>query len=239
MSTSLVGLLISVALAALLVGPLAKSLHKHPGTFYAVAIILTGLYAWAILTGQNLAGIRGVCMVLQKAYLSSILFGVVMFTGCFDEGTRVRKHLQPIRGELSILSFIFVLGHLCMYLPSYLARFSAIMSARANIAASLVIALVLAVIFAVLAVTSVRELHRRMNSRVWKAVQSLAYLMVALFVLHVGMALGFSAFSGRMVASTWSFIAYVAVVVVYAIMRVGKAVRDARGPRHDVGVAVS
>jgi sulfoxide reductase heme-binding subunit YedZ len=239
MSTSLVGLLISVVLATLVTGPLAKQLHRHPGPFYAVAIILTGVYAWAVLTGQNLAGVRGLCMVLQKAYLSSILFGVVMFTGCFGEGTKIRKHLQPIRGELSILSFIFVLGHLCMYLPSYIARFGAIMSVRANMATSLVIALVLTALFALLAVTSLRALHRRMNPRAWKAVQSLAYLMVVLFILHVGMALGFSAFSGKTVASTWSFLAYVAVVGVYAVMRTAKAVRDAHRRGRGVGAAAS
>ena len=186
MSTSLVGFLISVVLTLLLVFPLAKPLKSHPSVFYVIALALTALYAWALWSGVNLAQVRGVCMVLQKGYLASLLLGVVMFTGCFDEGTAVRKHLQPIRGELSILSFIFILGHLCMYLPSYLPRLGTVFASRTSVAISLVVAFALTALFLVLAVLSFRVIHRSMNARVWKGIQRFAYLMMALYVVHVG-----------------------------------------------------
>lgn len=231
MSTSLIGFLISAALAALLVFPLAKPLRAHPGAFYAISLALTALYVWAIWTGADLVSVRGLCMVLQKGYLASILLAVVMFTGCFDEGTAVRKRLQPIRGELSILSFIFILGHLCMYLPSYLPRLGALMASRTTVAISLVVSILLTALFAVLTVTSFRSLHRRMGARLWKGIQRLAYLMVALLAVHVWFVLGASALggasAGRLTTSMLSFIAYLVVILAYAILRVRKYRRDA------------
>ena len=226
MSTSLIGLLISVVVAALLVGPLAKPLRAHPWAFYVVALAVTVLYVWAIWSGANLARVRGLCMVLQRGYLSSILLGVVMFTGCFDEGTAVRRHLQPVRGELSILSFIFIIGHLCMYLPGYLPRLGALLAARTGVAVSLVVSFALTVLFFVLAVTSFRTVRRHMNAHAWKGLQRFAYLMVALYVVHVGFVLGASTVGGRAATATVSFVAYVVIVVAYAALRLLKARRD-------------
>lgn len=230
MSTSLIGFLISIVVAALLVFPLAKPLKAHPSVFYLIALALTALYVWALWTGQNLNGIRGLTMVLQKGYLASILLAVVMFCGCFDEGTPARKRLQPIRGELSILSFILILGHVAMYLRSYLPRLGALLSSRTSIALSLIVALVLTVLFAVLGITSFRWLHRHMNAKLWKGIQRFAYLMVALLAVHVWLVLGTSALGahGSPTTAMISFIIYAIVIVVYAVMRIRKAVRDAR-----------
>lgn len=228
MSPSLVGLLISVVVTLLLVFPLAKPLRAHPSVFYVIALVVTGVYAWAIWSGVNLTAVRGLCMVLQKGYLAVLLLAVVMFTGCFDEGTPVRKHLQPIRGELSILSFIFIVGHLCMYLPKYLPRLGAVFSSRTNVAFSLVIAFALTVLFAVLAVMSFRAVRKAMSPRVWKAIQRFAYLMVVLLAVHVGFVLGASALSGKTALATTSFAAYIAVILVYAVLRLLKLRRDLR-----------
>lgn len=227
MSTSLIGFLISAVVALILVFPLAKALRTHASVFYVIAFALTALYAWAIWSGANLTQVRGLCMVLQKGYLASILLGIVMFTGCFDEGTAVRKRLQPLRGELSILSFIFILGHLCMYLPSYLPRLGVVFTSRASVALSLVVAFVLTLLFAVLALTSFKVIHRAINAKAWKVLQRFAYLMIALYVVHVGFVLGTSAFSGRVVLATVSFFAYVLTVLIYAVLRVRKFWRDA------------
>lgn len=228
MSTSLVGFLIALVITLLLVFPLAKPLRTHPGIFYVVALALTALYAWAIWSGANLTQVRGLCMVLQKGYLSILLLAVVMFTGCFDEGTAVRKHLQPIRGELSILSFIFIIGHLCMYLPSYLPRLGAVFSSRTSVAFSLAVAFVLTALFAILAVTSFRAIRKAMNAKAWKALQRFAYLMVALLAVHVAFVLGASAFSGRVMLATVSFAAYILVILVYVALRIRKFRRDVR-----------
>jgi sulfoxide reductase heme-binding subunit YedZ len=226
MNSSMVGLLISVAITLLLVFPLAKPLRLHPSVFYIIALALTALYVWAIWSGVNLAKVRGLCMVQQKGYLSSLLLAIVMFTGCFDEGTAIRKHLQPIRAELSILSFIFIVGHLCMYLPGYFPRIGSIFSSHIGVALSLVVSFVLTALFALLAVTSFKVIRRSMNAKTWKSIQRLAYLMVALFALHVAFVLGGSAFSGRITLATVSFTAYILIILVYAALRIRKYRRD-------------
>lgn len=225
-STGLVGFAVALAVAAAVAFPLGKALRRHPAPFYAVAIAVTALYAWALFAGIDLAGIRPLTVVLQKGYLASVFLGIVMFTGVLDEGTWLRRKLQPIRGELSILSFIFIVGHLLTYLPGYLPRLGTLLASRTNVALSLGVAIVLTALFLVLAALSLRVVRHHMNARPWKAVQRLSYLMVALLALHVGLVLGRSAFAGSLAVSTVTFWAYVAVVALYAVLRIRKAVRD-------------
>ena len=98
---------------------------------------------------------------------------------------------------------------------------------KANVVASISVALVLGVIFIVLGVTSFKSVRTRMNPKVWKNIQRFAYLMVALYIVHVGFFLGGSAFggSGRGVAS---FVVYAVLVIAYAVLRIWKAIRDKR-----------
>ena len=167
-----------------------------------------------------------VTVMMQKGYLASIMLAVVMFCGCFDEGTAIRKKLRPIRGELSILSFIFILAHLATYLPGYLGRFGFLVSSRSNIAFSLIIAIILTILFAVLAVTSLRAVRQRMDARSWKNLQRGAYAMVALLAVHVAFVLGKSAFANPGSLAMLAFVCYLGVVAVYTVLRVMKWRRD-------------
>lgn len=223
----MIAFLISLVVAALLAGPLAKTLRKYPVPFYAVAFVLTGAYLWATFAGVKPGDLRPLFIVLQKGYLAVLLLGVVMFTGCFDEGTKIRKQFQPVRGELSILSFIFFLGHIFTYLPSYLGRFSSLMATKPNIFISLIVAMVLTVIFLALGVTSFKFIRKCMSVKGWKRLQSLSYAMMVLLALHIGLVLGRSAFAGSTVTlATVSFAAYMVVLVLYAVLRICKARRD-------------
>ncbi len=226
MDASLLGFLIALVVSAIVVFPLGKPLRKHPSVFYAVAAVFVVLYVWALWTGANLAPVRALTAVLQKGYVASILLAVVMFTGCLDEGSKLRRKLQPIRGELSILSFIFILGHLAAYAPSYLRRIDVLFSTRSNIAFSLTVALVLTALFLVLTVTSVRALHKRMSPKAWKGLQRFSYLMVVLLIVHVGFVLGRSAIADPTSQAMFSLVVYLVVVVLYAVLRIRKALRD-------------
>ncbi|MBR2836178.1 MAG: ferric reductase-like transmembrane domain-containing protein [Coriobacteriales bacterium] len=226
MDASLLGFLIALAICAIIVIPLGDLLRKHPVPFYAVAVIATVLYVWAISSGVNLTAVRPLTVMMQRGYLASIMLAVVMFCGCFDEGTPIRKKLQPIRGELSILSFIFILAHLWSYLPNLLMHFDRYMSARGNIAFSTITALVLTVIFAVLAVMSLRVIRTNMNTRIWKNIQRFAYLMVLLLAVHIAFALGKSAFANPGSLAMLSFASYMVVIAVYAVLRILKYRRD-------------
>lgn len=228
MDARLIAFLLSLAVAALLAGPLAGVLRRHPAPFYIVSFALVAAYVWATFERVSPGAARPLFIVVQKGYLAAMLLGVVMFTGCFDEGTKFRKHFQPIRGELSILSFIFFLGHIMTYLPSYLGRFSSLLATRPSIFFSLVIAIVLTVIFLALGVTSFKFVRKHMSQSGWKRLQSLSYVMMALLALHIGLVLGRSAFSGGFTLATASFLVYACLLALYAVLRIRKAVRDKR-----------
>ncbi|MBM6998551.1 ferric reductase-like transmembrane domain-containing protein [bacterium] len=231
--TSLVGCAVALALTALVALPLAGALRSHPAPFYGVALAASAAYAWALAAGVDLSGVRWLTVILQKGYLATMLLGVVMFTGVLDEGSPARRHLQPVRGELSVLSFLLVIGHLMTYLPPYLPRLGALMASRTNVALSLLVAIVLALVFAVLAVTSLRAVRGRMRPGAWRAVQRGSYLMVALLALHVALALGRSAASSAQAAT--SLAAYLAVIAAYAVLRARKVLRARVASRGRVG----
>lgn len=225
--SSAVALLISLAISALLAFPLARTLRDHAPIFYAAAFVIVGAYVVLVESGTNLTDWRWATFVLQKGYLSSVLLGIVMLTGCLDRTSHLRQHWRLVRGELSVLSFIFILGHLAVFLPSYLGRLLGGAALKGNVRASIIVALVLAAIFVALGIMSFRSVRRRMDPKLWKAIQRLAYLMVALYLAHVLFFLGTSALGGSH-KGLGSLIVYGALVVAYAVLRVRRAVLDRR-----------
>ena len=227
MDPNLTGFVIALVVSAVVVVPLGGALRKHPAPFYAVAVVATLVYLWFVANGVNVPEARPFIAMMQKGYLASIMIAVVMFCGCFDEGSAVRRTLQPIRGELSVLSFVFILAHLATYLPGYLGRLGVIFASRSNVALSLAVACILTALFCVLAATSLRAVRKAMNARAWKALQRGAYVMVALLAVHIGLVLGRSAFVHPGSRAMWALIAYIAVTTAYAVLRLSKARRDA------------
>lgn len=219
--------LISVAVVAVVAFPLGGLLKKRPLPFYIVAVLLVGAYLFYKFEGFYVAGLQPVVGIVSKGYLACTLLAVVMFIGVLDETSAARRRLQPIRAELSIMSFILILGHAIAYLPSYLPRLGIIFSSRLNLAFSISVAMLLVVVFAILAATSLRVLRTKMPYRIWKGIQRMSYLMVALLYLHIVLALGRSAFVGAGSGSVkFALAVYTVVVVVYAVLRVRKALRD-------------
>lgn len=222
---SVIALGISLVVAWLLAFPLARPLRLHSWAFYAIALVIVGVYSGVVLAGVNLNAYRALTFVLQKGYLASVLLAIVMFTGCLGDKSALKRRWRPIRGELSVLSFIFILGHLVVFMPSYLERFVGGSMLKSNVAASIVVALVLTAVFVVLGVTSFKVVRRAMSAKVWKAIQRFAYLMVALYIVHVGFFLGTSALGGSHKGLV-SLVVYCVAVGAYAVLRVRKALRD-------------
>lgn len=232
--------LISVAVVAVVAFPLGGLLKKRPLPFYIVAALLVGAYLFYKFEGLYIAELQTVVGIVSKGYLACTLLAVVMFIGVLDETSPARRRLQPIRAELSILSFILILGHAIAYLPSYLPRLGVIFSSRLNLAFSISVAMLLVVVFAILAATSLRVFRTKMPYRVWKGIQRMSYLMVALLYLHIVLALGRSAFVGAGSDSVkFALAVYTVVVVVYAVLRVRKALRDRVRRASVVDTAVS
>ncbi|MBR2836631.1 MAG: ferric reductase-like transmembrane domain-containing protein [Coriobacteriales bacterium] len=220
--------LLSIAIALIVAIPLGKQLKEKPWVFYIAAGVLVAAYLFYRFTsGAYIPWLQPFLDMMGKGYLACAFLAVVMFTGVFDEGTEIRRKLQPVRAELSIISFILILGHAIAYLPSYIPVLGRLFSLRATMAFSIILAVVLIVIFAVLTVTSFRELRAKIPYKTWKNIQRGSYVMVALLWLHIFLVLSRSAFGGHGSESAqFALIVYTVIVVAYAALRIWKAVRD-------------
>ncbi len=236
MDAELISILLALAVTAVVAFPLGRQLRKKSVVFYIVAVAALAAYLWTVFAGVRTNQFRWATFMFQKGYLGSFFLALVMFCGALPDGNAVKRRLLPVRGELSIMSFIFYIGHIVTYLNNYLPMFANFGNLKPTLATSLVVAMVLTFIFLVLGVTSFKFVRSAMDAKVWRTVQKFAYLMVALLALHVALALGLSL--GNM-GSTGSIhvIVYVALVAVYAVLRVYKAVVDARGRAGKAGAA--
>ncbi|OUO88626.1 hypothetical protein B5F40_12270 [Gordonibacter sp. An230] len=207
---------------------------KAPAAWYALAAVLVALYL-AGTQGLLPAVVKGaVFLLLQKGMLAVALFAVVMFVGVFSRESRVRRHLAPIRAELSIIACILICGHIVAYGMSYATR---VLGARALdpfVAAGLAVGVALVVLLAVLGVTSLACVKARMSKRRWRRVQKWAYAFFALTYAHSAAMLLPSAIDGGVVA-VQGVAAYTAVFGAYAVARVARAVIDGKRLPHEVG----
>jgi DMSO/TMAO reductase YedYZ heme-binding membrane subunit len=218
---------IGIVVALIVAFPLGGALRKHPAPFYTVAVLIVIAHLAYRATGSYVAQAQVLLDVLNKAYLASALLAIVMFTGVFDHKSAIRHKLQPIRGELSILSFVFICDHMVGYAPSFFPVLGRLFTLRAGMAVSIMAAIVLSILFAVLAATSLRAARARIPSTTWKNIQRASYAMVALLLVHVFLVLGRTAFAGTGSTSAQVALAtYTAIIALYAILRIRKAVRD-------------
>ena len=223
MSFEVVSILFAAVIVALVAFSFGQALRRHSWAFYLIAAVATGVYVWASLNGFNPKDLRWVMFMFQKAYLGSFFLALVMFCGALPDGSALRRRILPIRGELSVLSFILYLGHIVNYLKSYLPMLVNPAIIKPTVAVSLVVAAALTVVFAVLGVTSFKFIRTHMDSKVWVALQKGAYLMVALLGVHIVLALGLS-LANLGSAGSIHCIVYLVLIVLYIVMRAAKAI---------------
>ncbi len=225
MDAELISILLALAITAIVAFPLGRPLRKQSVVFYIIATVALIVYLWTVFAGINTNQYRWLTFMFQKGYLGTFFLALVMFCGALPDGNAVKRKLLPIRGELSIMSFIFYIGHIVTYLKSYLPMFANFGNLKPTLATSLVVAVILTVIFLVLGITSFKFIRSAMNSKVWRFIQKFAYLMVALLLVHIAFALGLSLSN---LGSTGSVhvIIYAIIIVVYAALRISKAVAD-------------
>ena len=223
-----ISVILSLAIALIIAGPLAKSLRNHAWAYYAVFTAVTALYLWYHFSGTYIPGLQMILGMFQKGYLSCWLLAIVMFTGCFDMQSPIRHHLQPIRAELSILSFIVMNAHAWYYLPIYLPNFVGYVTRDAWLGSSLVVSIILTVLYVPLTVTSIKAIRAAMSSKKWKSLQRWAYVLVALLYLHIIFVLARPlVFGGTVSGGTMvSLVVYGVIGVAYVALRLAKFARD-------------
>jgi len=225
--------LISVVLFAIV---FKAPLKRAPWLFYIIGAALVVLFVFQKPLGLPVFIQHALFYLMHKCTVAQALFSVVMFIGVFNERSRVRTYLMPIRAELSILGCIFALGHIINYTIEYVPHVIAMgMNMRATILLSLFLALILTVLLVLLGVTSFNSVKRRMRAVSWKRIQLFAYVFYAMIYVHLMLLLLPSALLGGSTAQV-SVVVYTVVFVSYAVLRTLKAIRD-RSPARAVPAA--
>lgn len=224
-------LLIALAASAAFALAFRNPLKAHPAAFYAAAVLVSAAFAsHLVLAAAPVAG-RALFPYVQRCLFAFGLLTVVMFVGVLPEGSKLRRHLAPVRGELSIVASILVAGHVANYALSYLAQLAGGLSGMpATMLASFATSAVLTALLALLAVTSLNAVRTRMDAVSWKRVQLLAYPFYLLIYVHLALILAPSASSPEQKA----FFSIVVYTVIFASYAVARLVRAATAKRRDL-----
>ena len=218
-------LLISLALAAILVFPGREFIRKRQGLCYwACCAVSAGVIA-CVFSGisQSLTGVAQTLLnVFLQGGLAGALFIFVMYAGAMPDRSAFRRAVMPIRGPLSIMASILTLGHNVAYGRTYFAYlFTRASSLRWNVLLAAICSLVMIAVMLPLFVTSFLRVRRRMKPRAWKRLQRLAYLFYALMYVHVLLLNTTGAREGKWTA-VLNVALYSLLFLVYASLRLSR-----------------
>ncbi len=225
--------IVAFAIAAILALACAKPIRKAPVALYAVALVLDLAYLYGMASDASTGASTGFWAAflpfMQRCTLAFALFTVVMFTGVLKDGSSLKTRLASIRRQLSITACILALCHIGYYAYTYffqvLQETGGVPSM--NLGMSFCISSVLLVLFVVLLVTSFNAVKRCMRAKTWKRVQRWAYAFYGLIFVHLAFILAPPAIAGKETALV-SMGVYTAVFVVYAALRVRRALVNGR-----------
>lgn len=217
-------LLISLALAELLLLLCVKLLKKYPGIFYGTAALFS-----AVVTGLYWAAPDGLSPVLLNKFplwlgaLGTSCFIEVMSVGALPNGHGRMKKVMPIRGELSIFACLLTLGQNLSYGKNYLMPGYLLSGPVSAVKTAAWFSIVMIVLMLVLTVTSIKAVRRRFSPKRWKAVQRWAYLFYGLIYIHV-LLMNIPGFLKGRGGCGLTLAAYSVVFFSYALCRVRKAI---------------
>jgi DMSO/TMAO reductase YedYZ heme-binding membrane subunit len=165
---------------------LKGAIKKVPWVFYLIGIALVVLFVGRESLGLPFYFQQILFALVQKCTLAQALFVVVMFIGVFDDKSRVKSHLAPIRAELSILGGILAFGHIISYFTVFAPKvFAMDVEIRLPILLAFYLALLLVALLITLGLTSFSFVKRHMNAFSWKKLQWLAYPFFLLIYVHI------------------------------------------------------
>lgn len=211
---------------------------KAPWVFYCLALVLSALFASHVLLSVAPSMARALYPYMQRGLLAFGLVTVVMFIGVFPRSRWVRRYLNPIRGELSIIAAFLAIGHIVNYLNAYLGKvLGGFAGMSLSASTSIVASFLLVALLAVLTITSFNIVKSKMESTAWKKVQMLAYAFYLLMFVHVLLILVPSVGqNGGGERAFVSVVVYSIVFVVYIVARIARAILDRRGQEACRGV---
>lgn len=163
-------------------------IKKYRNLLYALCIgldVFTVYMVWTekawslpewlkLLFGGLYGGIIGVSFIV-----------VVMYLGVLKKDSKFRKRLMPIRGELSILGCLLILGHNLSFGKGVVEELMIGLYTNAplyNVA--ILSSVVLILLMLILLITSFPIVRKKMDGKSWKRIQRLAYPFFVLIYIH-------------------------------------------------------
>lgn len=199
--------------------------RKIPAILYLLALALSVLYvATSYVVFPHWLKML-LFLLMQKGTLATALFVIVMYMGVFRDVDFVKHRLMPLRATLSIVACILVLGHVAKYLSAFAPTF---VSLNAVLQVGLVVAIVCFALMLLLGITSFQRVKHCMSATSWVNLQKWAYLFYGLVYVHLVLLLAPSAASAVDNTASISILVYTVVFGLYAVLRVGKALKDGK-----------
>lgn len=220
-----IALVVAIGFAVLLREPI----RKFPIAFYVLAVAVDAVFLTQAISSISVVVGRALFPFIQQGLFAFGLLSVVMYIGVLPEGSRLKRHLRPVRGELSIIASILIVGHVLNYFQPIFIRAFAGAGVKAGVFAGVLLSVALVVLLAILMVTSFRHVRNAMDAALWKRVQLLAYPFYLMVFCHIMAMLLPSAMNGAGRASA-AVMLYAVLGIGYVALRLWRARRDRKVP---------
>ncbi|NTU88730.1 MAG: hypothetical protein HGA54_02330 [Actinobacteria bacterium] len=235
LSMSFVPVLIITIITVIVLQPV---LRKQPVVFYALALMLdVVLFASTVISFPHPVD-QTLILSMRRAFLPLALFVIVMFTGVFGRTSRIRALLQPIRGYLSVIACLLMVGHVVSYFLPYV---SGLLKGLLpiSVAVAIITGILLTLFVVVLGATSFDFIKMRMSRDSWRSVQKCSYAFFFLIYTHIALLIGTAVIYGRSTVisgstSTSAFsniLVYTGLFAFYAILRLARNMIDRKSQK--------
>ncbi|MBK1812378.1 ferric reductase-like transmembrane domain-containing protein [Clostridium sp. YIM B02505] len=173
---------------------LSSNIKKNPKIYYCIATLITGsTIGFELYRMFSKVKLTGVVNQLERASARGIIaiafFILVMYAGALSPKLKLTRKLMSIRAELAIIASILMLSHGIVYLVSFIINTVPKLISGQNVKIiSLAISIVGIIAFLLmipLFITSFKKIRKAMKPKVWKKLQTWAYLFYLLAYVHV------------------------------------------------------
>ena len=183
---------------------IGKYIVKYQFHFIALAFILS--FVFYIIGGQFLE------WTVFSGHFSLALFILVMLAGVMKKNGIYRSVIDPVRGDLSLYGFIYLLPHIFLRFDMYINGFNPI----GSIAYLLMIPLL---------VTSIRNIKKNIETEKWQEMHKLGYLVYFLIYIHVGFRININNFEVTILEISWPFHLTLIVYVIIKLLNRFKLIK--------------
>lgn len=219
--------IISICLVCLLIHLFDHQIKKYAVPLYIVSILAaagTVFYFNFGLSEYTPEFIKvHIVPLFSKGILGTAIFTAVMYTAVLDKKRAFTKKLYRIRGEISIIGCLLTLGHNAAFGRTiFVTLFTNPLSFETPKLIAAIISVILILLLLPLMITSFKCVRKKMQYKVWKSIQRLAYIFYALIYIHIMCLFIPRIGSGKLV----DILIYSTAFISYFVLRITKYNKD-------------